>query len=115
MFFGNAKRERCDAKTNALVRWSVARDDEARLACAWRDFYIGNSRPRLGDTIAAKSWRQSAGRARIGLNITQVTDSELLKKSIEVARRAYAPYSEFLVGAVLVAKDGKLFEGCNVE
>ncbi|MFM8808494.1 MAG: hypothetical protein ACKOJB_06250, partial [Chthoniobacterales bacterium] len=34
MFFGNAKRERCDAKTNALVRWSVARDDEARARVA---------------------------------------------------------------------------------
>ncbi|MFM8809603.1 MAG: cytidine deaminase [Chthoniobacterales bacterium] len=44
-----------------------------------------------------------------------MTDLELLNYSIEVARRAYAPYSKFLVGAVLVAKDGKLFEGCNVE
>jgi cytidine deaminase len=44
-----------------------------------------------------------------------VTDSELLNKSIEAAKRAYAPYSKFLVGAVLVAKDGQLFQGCNVE
>ena len=32
-----------------------------------------------------------------------------------MARRAYAPYSKFLVGAVLVTKGGRLFEGCNVE
>ena len=44
-----------------------------------------------------------------------MTDYELFKKSIEVARRAYAPYSKFLVGAVLVTKDGRLFDGCNVE
>jgi cytidine deaminase len=44
-----------------------------------------------------------------------VTDLKLLKKSIKVAKRAYAPYSKFLVGAVLVTKDGQLFEGCNVE
>lgn len=28
---------------------------------------------------------------------------------------AYAPYSKFQVGAVLVAKDGRIFTGCNVE
>ena len=44
-----------------------------------------------------------------------MTDLKLLKKSIKVAKRAYAPYSKFLVGAVLVTKDGQLFEGCNVE
>ncbi len=44
-----------------------------------------------------------------------MTDQQLLNKSIDVAKRAYAPYSKFLVGAVLVGKDGRIFEGCNVE
>ncbi len=29
--------------------------------------------------------------------------------------RAYAPYSQFQVGAATVSKNGKMFKGCNVE
>jgi cytidine deaminase len=45
----------------------------------------------------------------------QYTDNELVVQAIEVAGRAYAPYSKFQVGAVLVGKDGRTFGGCNVE
>ena len=43
------------------------------------------------------------------------TDRELLERAEAVAERAYAPYSKFLVGAALRARDGRLFEGVNVE
>jgi cytidine deaminase len=35
--------------------------------------------------------------------------------ALTVMERAYAPYSDFRVGAVLVGADGRLFAGCNVE
>jgi cytidine deaminase len=45
----------------------------------------------------------------------QYTDQQLITQAMEVAGRAYAPYSHFHVGAVLVGKDGQIFAGCNVE
>ena len=39
----------------------------------------------------------------------------LVKKAIEARRLSYSPYSHFAVGAVIMMKDGKIFEGANVE
>jgi cytidine deaminase len=41
--------------------------------------------------------------------------SDLVERADEVAARAYAPYSNYLVGAVVRTRDGRLFEGVNVE
>lgn len=41
--------------------------------------------------------------------------AELLEQAAAVRRRAYAPYSGFHVGAVVVTADGDRFEGVNVE
>ena len=40
---------------------------------------------------------------------------ELVARAQNVMRRAYAAYSEFRVGAALLATDGTVFDGCNVE
>jgi cytidine deaminase len=42
-------------------------------------------------------------------------DRELLQRAEAVAQRAYAPYSKFFVGAAVRARDGRIFEGVNVE
>ena len=42
-------------------------------------------------------------------------DRELLERADAVAARAYAPYSNFFVGAAVRARDGRVFEGVNVE
>ncbi|NNK79381.1 MAG: cytidine deaminase [Litoreibacter sp.] len=40
---------------------------------------------------------------------------ELLDHARAVRENAYAPYSNFKVGAALRAADGRVFTGCNVE
>lgn len=39
----------------------------------------------------------------------------LLEKARMAARAAYCPYSRLRVGAAIVAEDGRIFCGCNVE
>ena len=41
--------------------------------------------------------------------------SDLLQIAIKAKTHSYSPYSKFKVGAVLVAKDGSLYSGVNVE
>lgn len=40
---------------------------------------------------------------------------QLLALAEEARETAYVPYSGFKVGAVVVAKDGRVFKGCNIE
>lgn len=42
-------------------------------------------------------------------------NKELITKAKQAMTYAYAPYSHFQVGAALLAKDGRVFTGCNVE
>ncbi|MFZ6033488.1 MULTISPECIES: cytidine deaminase [Melioribacter] len=40
---------------------------------------------------------------------------QLISKAVEAARKAYAPYSNFHVGAALITKSGKIYLGANIE
>ena len=41
--------------------------------------------------------------------------TELIDLAVQASKNAYVPYSHFPIGAVLVAKDGRVFSGVNVE
>jgi cytidine deaminase len=44
-----------------------------------------------------------------------MTDDQLLEAADAIADRAYAPYSRFHVGCAVLARDGRVIEGVNVE
>ena len=39
----------------------------------------------------------------------------LIRSAIDMLAFSYAPYSHFKVGAALLAKNGKVYGGCNIE
>ena len=44
-----------------------------------------------------------------------MTPIELVNLAKEARSHAYVPYSCFSVGAALLCKDGKIYQGCNIE
>lgn len=47
--------------------------------------------------------------------MVNVSDEVLVTKATKILDKAYVPYSEFPVGAALLAEDGTVFTGCNIE
>ncbi len=44
-----------------------------------------------------------------------MTPIELVNLAIEAREHSYCPYSHFAVGAALLTKSGKIYQGCNIE
>lgn len=44
-----------------------------------------------------------------------MTNKELINLALDAQKNAYAPYSNFYVGAALLTDDGEVFVGANVE
>lgn len=42
-------------------------------------------------------------------------DKQLVELAFQAQKLAYIPYSGFMVGAALLAADGRVFTGCNIE
>lgn len=47
--------------------------------------------------------------------LTAETRKELICAAFAARKFAYTPYSHFRVGAALLARNGKVFTGCNIE
>lgn len=45
----------------------------------------------------------------------KISNRELIQKAKQAMEFAYTPYSGFQVGAALLAADGRVFTGCNIE
>lgn len=44
-----------------------------------------------------------------------MTEHELVQMALAAREQAYAPYSNFRVGAALLCSDGNVYTGCNIE
>lgn len=49
------------------------------------------------------------------MTIAAQQKTDLVRRAIEVRDRAYAPYSNYAVGAALLTESGRVFTGVNVE
>jgi cytidine deaminase len=49
------------------------------------------------------------------MELAPVTIERLIEAARRAQQKAYAPYSQFPVGAAVLAEDGRIFAGCNVE
>jgi len=48
-------------------------------------------------------------------SVSSQQNESLLRTARKATKHAYAPYSQFRVGAALLTSKGKVFTGCNVE
>lgn len=47
--------------------------------------------------------------------LSQETRNKLIDKALDMLQHAYTPYSGFRVGAALLAANGQIYGGCNIE
>lgn len=47
--------------------------------------------------------------------MTMLDKKSLVDTAIGAMKKAYAPYSNYFVGAALLTSDGKVYTGCNIE
>lgn len=50
-----------------------------------------------------------------GYIMTENQIKELIKIAVAARKNSYSPYSHYQVGAALLATDGQVFPGCNIE
>jgi cytidine deaminase len=63
--------------------------------------------------MSAKKKQKAKGGAKRGPTAALLDD--LVRAATEARERAYAPYSDYKVGAAIATKKGAIYTGCNVE
>jgi len=59
--------------------------------------------------------RKMEEKALNAAGVGRVTDDELVAMAKDAMTYSYSPYSHYRVGAALLAKNGRVFKGCNIE
>ena len=62
-----------------------------------------------------RSMRTMEEKALDSAGMGRITDDELIGLAKEAMEHAYVPYSHFRVGAALLTREGKVYQGCNIE
>ena len=44
-----------------------------------------------------------------------ISTQELVRLALDARKKSYSPYSGFQVGAALLGKSGRVYQGCNIE
>lgn len=65
--------------------------------------------------IDKEQMRRMEEKALANAGISRVTEDELVAKAKEAMQYSYSPYSKYKVGACILAADGRMFSGCNIE
>jgi cytidine deaminase len=74
-----------------------------------RNEYCGTDPGRKGYFVT------ELGRERDSETSEEIRIQELICAASAQLAHSYAPYSDFKVGAALLAEDGRIFTGCNIE
>ena len=59
--------------------------------------------------------RMMEEKALNSIGMGRVTDEELVALAKDAMKNSYSPYSKYRVGACILAKSGKVYQGCNIE
>ena len=59
--------------------------------------------------------RKNVKTAGVTDQLSQTLIQDLITAAIEARKKSYSPYSHYQVGAALLAGDGQIITGCNIE
>ena len=100
-------------------------NDESMLSIVEYSVAMENAMPQLKEIAkyTTEKNNEEAGVAETvfkllnSVNNKEVDDinKTLIKKAIEATNFSYVPYSNFKVGAALLAENGEIYTGCNIE